>query len=52
VSPGVTLRVARAAVARVISTGQVAGDETEEEADDEVDHDTDVTPNPIIERKD
>lgn len=52
VSPGVTLRMARAAVARVISTGEVAEDDTAEEADDEVDHDTDVTPNPIIERKD
>jgi preprotein translocase subunit YajC len=48
VSPGVTLRVARAAVARVISGADVA----EEEDADEVDHETDVTPNPIIERKD
>jgi preprotein translocase subunit YajC len=52
IAPGVTIRVARAAVARVISGAEVAEDEDTTEADDEVDHDTDVAPNPIIERKD
>ena len=52
IAPGVTIRVARAAVARVISGAEVAEDEDTTEVDDEVDHDTDVAPNPIIERKD
>jgi preprotein translocase subunit YajC len=51
VSPGVSIRVARAAIARVISAPDVDEDGTEE-VDDEVDQETNVTPNPIIERKD
>jgi preprotein translocase subunit YajC len=55
ISDGVTIRVARAAIARVISAPDVeedATDEVDDEVDHEVDHDTDVAPNPIIERKD
>jgi preprotein translocase subunit YajC len=53
VSPGVVLRIARAAVARVISTPDLEEDADEEEdLADEVDHETDVAPNPIVERKD
>lgn len=60
VAEGVTLRVARAAIARVISPAEVYEDEVDdvEDVDDEVDHETDATPtpapnpNPIIERKD
>jgi preprotein translocase subunit YajC len=55
ISPGVTVRVARAAIARVISAADVEDADTEEvddEVDHEVDHETDVAPNPIIERKD
>jgi hypothetical protein len=54
VSEGVVLRVARAAVARVISTPEAeAGAEDEvAEVDDETDHETDANVNPIIERKD
>jgi preprotein translocase subunit YajC len=63
VADGVTLRLARAAVARVVAPAEADEDEYEvEEADevedlaDEVDQPTDTTPtptpNPIIERKD
>ena len=52
VSPGVTIRFARGAVARVITSGEVDEDDDVQEPVDEVDHETDVTPNPIIERKD
>jgi preprotein translocase subunit YajC len=55
VSEGVVLRVARAAVARIIATPEVDEEDAEvdEVADAEhVDHDTEVRPNPITERKD
>jgi preprotein translocase subunit YajC len=59
VADGVTLRVARAAVARVIAPAEADEDEVDEvdeveDVADEVDHETDTapTPNPIIERKD
>jgi preprotein translocase subunit YajC len=63
IAEGVSIRVARAAVARVIAPAQADADEVEdvEEIDDvvdEVDHatdpapKTDATPNPVIERKD
>ena len=52
IAPDVTIRIARAAVARVISGAEVAEDEDVAEVDDELDHETDATPNPIIERKD
>lgn len=51
IAPDVHMRVARAAIARVISAPEAA-EEDEDSVDDEVDHETDVTPNPIIERKD
>jgi preprotein translocase subunit YajC len=50
IAPDVHMRVARAAIARVISAADVADEE--DAVDDEVDHETDVTPNPITERKD
>ncbi len=58
ISEGVTIRVARAAVAKVIAPAEVNEDEVEdvEEVDDvvdEVDHATDQPAvNPVIERKD
>src|SRR5262249_45260303 len=55
VAEGVILRRAGAAVARVIAAPEVDEEEAEvDEVDDvdEVDHETDVRPNPIIERKD
>jgi preprotein translocase subunit YajC len=55
VSPGVTLRIARGAVAKVISPAEVDEYEDDDEEVDEVeevDHDTDTTANQIIERKD
>jgi preprotein translocase subunit YajC len=50
IAPDVHMRVARAAIARVISAPDAAEDDSVDE--DEVDHETDVTANPIIERKD
>jgi preprotein translocase subunit YajC len=50
VAPDVHIRVARAAIARVISAPDAAEDDSVDE--DEVDHETDVTANPIIERQD
>jgi preprotein translocase subunit YajC len=50
IAPDVHMRVARAAIARVISAPDAAEEDSVDE--DEVDHDTDVTANPIIERKD
>jgi preprotein translocase subunit YajC len=53
VSEGVVLRVARAAIAKVISTPEVdEADDSVAEVDDEADHETDANVNPIIERKD
>jgi preprotein translocase subunit YajC len=52
VSPGVSLRIARAAVARVISAPEYEEEADEVEAEAEVDHETDSATNPIIERKD
>jgi preprotein translocase subunit YajC len=57
VSPGVAITFARGAVAKVISSGPEAEDETEDAVDhgtaaDEVDHETDDVAGQIVERKD
>jgi hypothetical protein len=51
ISEGVVVRVARAAVAKVISAPEVAEEDDAAEADDEVDHQTDANVNPVIEQR-
>jgi len=51
ISEGVVVRVARAAVARVISAPEVAEEDGVAVVDDEVDHETDANVNPVIEQR-
>jgi hypothetical protein len=51
ISEGVVVRVARAAIARVISAPEVAEEDGAAVVDDEVDHETDATVNPVIEQR-
>jgi preprotein translocase subunit YajC len=55
IAPDVTIRVARAAVARVISGAEAVEEdvtEVDDAVDDEVDHETDAVSDPVRERKD
>ncbi len=55
IAPGVTMRVARAAVAKVISGADAVEEdltEIDDVVDDDADHETDAVPDPVREHKD